>query len=334
MTATIDRARLDQLAKVLVAIGPERAAAIIQTFPEEIVPDIADAIVRVPPLEDDEVTSILGQVVESMQAPAAPSGDVRYAVGVVERAFGTDRAHEVRQVIEPSHKPFGFLTATDPELAARALSREPTGVTALALASLDPSHAAPILKHLDEELQDELHLRIATIAPIGEELYDLVEHDVRERIGPRIQADGVEEIPGFDVVVGILGRVSKKAEKRVLEHITQKDEALAARIRESLFRFEDLAKLDNRIIQEILKSIDTTDLSFALYSADEAIRERFMSNLSSRARENLEEEIDYLNNPPAREIKAAQKRIVDTVSALEESGAISIDRGGDDDDDE
>lgn len=334
MTTTIDRARLDQLAKVLVAIGPERAAAIIQTFPEEIVPDIADAIVRVPPLEDDDVTSILGQVVESMQTPATPSGDVRYAVGVIERAFGTERAQQVRRVIEPSQKPFGFLTATDPEIAARALGREPTGVAALALASLNPSHAAPILKHLDEELQDELHLRIATLAPISEELYDLVEDDLRRRVGPRIQADGIEEIPGFDVVVGILGKVSKKAEKRVLEHISHKDEALAARIRESLFRFEDLARLDNRVIQEILKSVDTTDLSFALYSADETIRERFMSNLSSRARENLEEEIDYLNNPPARDIKAAQKRIVDTVSALEESGAISIDRGGDDDDDE
>jgi len=334
MPATIDRPRLDQLAKVLVAIGPDRAAAIMQTFPEEIIPEIADAIVRVPPLEDDEIKSILGQVVESMQTPMAPSGDVKYAVGLVERAFGSDRAHQVREVIEPSRKPFGFLTATAPEIAARALSREPVGVAALALASLSPAHAAPILKQLDEELQDELHLRIATIAPISEDLYNLVEIDLRERIGPRIQADGIEEIPGFDVVVGILGRVSKKAEKRVLEHISQKDEGLAARIRESLFRFDDLARLDNRIIQEILKSVDTTDLSYALYSADEAIRERFMSNLSSRARENLEEEIDYLNNPPAREIKAAQKRIVDTVGALEESGAISIDRGGDDDDDE
>lgn len=334
MTTTIGRARLDQLAKVLVAIGPERAAAIIQTFPPEIVPDIADAMVRVPDLDEDDVTTVLGQVIESLTTPATPRGDLRYAVGVVERAFGPDRAQQVRAAIDPTHKPFGFLTSPAPEIAARALAREPLGLVALALGSLDPAHAARILKFVDPARQGELHLRIATLAPISEELYNEVEADMRRRIGPRIQPEGVEEIPGFDVVVGILGQVSKKAEKRVLEHITERDENLATRIRESLFRFDDVAGLDNRVIQEILKSVDMTDLSMALYSADDTIRERFMSNLSSRARENLEEEIDYLNNPPAGDIKTAQKRVVETVNALEESGAISIDRGGDDDDDE
>lgn len=334
MMATATRSRLDQLAKVLVALGPERAAAIMQTFPEDIVPQIADAIVRVPALEEEDITGVLAQVIDSMTTPAAPSGDMRYAVGVVERAFGADKAQEIKRAIDPSGKPFGFLAASKPEIVARALAREPIGLVALALGSLEPADAAAILKHVDEENQAELHMRIAILAPISEDLYNEVELDMRERIAPRVRAEGVEEIPGFDVVVEILGQVSKKAEKRVLEHIAERDEKLAARIRESLFIFDDLASLDNRVIQEILKSVDTTDLSFALYSADDAIRERFMSNLSSRARENLEEEIDYLTNPPAKEIKAAQKRIVETVNSLEESGAITIDRGGADDDDE
>ncbi len=326
--------KLDQLAKVLVALGRDRAAAIIQTFPEHMLPSIAEAMTRVPDLGDEDVTHLLREVLEDLQAPATPTGDLDYTVAVIERAFGAEKASEVREAIDPVRKPFGFLAAADPALAARAISREPVGVLALALASLEPPVAAKILKFFDEEAQAELHMRIATIAPVHEELFTAVERDMRERVTPRVQPEGLEEIPGLDVVVEILGQVSKKVEKRVLEQIAERDEDLATRIRESLFVFEDIAVLDNRAIQEILKVVDTTDLSYALYPADETIRDKFMSNLSTRARENLAEEIEFLRNPAGGEIRAAQKRIVASVRSLEESGAISIDRGGDDDDDD
>ncbi len=329
--------RIEELAKVLVALGRDRAAAILQTFPEELLPEIADAMVRVPELEEEEVTSTLQNVLTGLEEETSPAGDLRYAIDVIATAFGPEKSEEVKEAIDPRGKPFGFLIEAEPELAARAISREPIGTLALALASLDPMIAARILKYFDEEAQAELHMRIATIAPINTQLYEIVERDMRERITPRIKPEGLEEIPGLEVVVEILGQVSKKVEKRVLEQIAERDEELAAQIKESLFVFDDIALLDNRAIQEILKSVDTSDLSFALYPAGEELRNKFMDNLSTRARENLAEEIEFLRNPAGGEIKGAQKRIVATVRTLEESGAITIERGGggdDDDDDE
>jgi flagellar motor switch protein FliG len=328
--------RVEQLAKVLVALGRDRAAAILQTFPEEMLPDIADAMTRVPELEDTDVTTTLQDVLDGLDEEPTRAGDMKYAMDVIETAFGSEKSAEVRDAIDPSRKPFGFLLEAEPELAARAISREPIGSLALALASLDATIAAKILKHFDEDAQAELHMRIATLAPINGELFNAVELDMRTRITPRIKPEGLEEIPGLDVVVEILGQVSKKVEKRVLEQIAERDEELAARIKESLFVFDDIAVLDNRAIQEILKSVDTSDLSLALYPAAEDLREKFMSNLSTRARENLAEEIEFLRNPAGGDIKAAQKRIVANVRTLEEAGSITIERGGggDDDDDE
>ena len=334
MTVTATPGGLDQLAKVLVAIGRERAAAIIQTFPEDVLPQIAEAMVRVPDLGEEDVATILKDVLQSLAIPTTPSGDLKYTVDVIERAFGADKASAVKDAIDPTAKPFGFLAGVDPEMAARAISREPKAALALALASLEPATSARLLKHFDADSQAELHMRIATIAPVSEELYRSVELDMRRRITPRIKVEGLEEIPGLEVVVEILGQVSKKVEKQVLEQISERDAELATKIRESLFIFEDVAMLDNRAIQEVLKSVDTNDLSMALHPAAESIRERFMSNLSTRARENLAEEIEFLRNPTPADIKAAQKRIVAGVRELEESGAITIDRGGDDDDDD
>lgn len=326
--------RIDQLARVLVALGRDRAAAILQTFPEEMLPSIAEAMTRVPELEEGDVAATLQEVLQKMSEPEPHNGDLKYAVDVIERAFGTAKAMEVKEALNPSRRPFGFLLDADPELAARAIRREPIGSLTLALASLDPAASARILKHLDEDMQAELHMRIATIAPVSEALFQAVERDMRQRLTSLVQPEGLSEIPGIEVVVEILGQVSKAVEKRVLEQIAERDEDLALLIKESLFVFDDIAVLDNRAIQEILKSVDTTDLSMALYPADEAVKDRFMSNLSTRARENLAEEIEFLRNPSNGDIKAAQKRIVASVRALEESGAITIERGGGDDDDE
>lgn len=333
-TPAVENTRIDQIARVLVALGRERAAAILQTFPEEMLTEIAGAMTRVPELEEGEVASTLQEVLEKMHEPEAANGDLRFALSVVERAFGEEKALEVKEALNPARRPFGFLLDADPELAARAVSREPIGSLTLALASLDPSAAAKILKHMDDDLQADLHMRIATIAPVNEALFQAIEKDMRRRLSGLVQPEGLAEIAGIDVVVEILGQVPKAVEKRVLEQIAERDEDLALQIKESLFVFDDIAVLDNRAIQEILKSVDTTDLSMALYPADEAVKDRFMSNLSTRARENLAEEIEFLRNPAGGDIKAAQKRIVASVRALEESGAITIERGGGDDDDE
>lgn len=334
MAAVVQNERIGQLARVLVALGRDRAAAIIQTFPEEMLPAIADAMTRVPELDEEEVKATLNGILDQMSEPELHFGDIRYAVDVIDRAFGPEKALEVKRALDPARRPFGFLLDADPELAARAISREPIGSLTLALASLDAAAAARILKYMDEDVQADLHMRIATIAPVSEALFNAVEHDMRERITALVQPEGLSEIPGIDVVVEILGQVSKSVEKRVLEKIAERDEDLALQIKESLFVFDDIAVLDNRAIQEILKTVDTTDLSMALYPADEAVKDRFMSNLSTRARENLAEEIEFLRNPAGGDIKAAQKRIVASVRALEESGAITIERGGGDDDDE
>ncbi len=334
MAVVAQNERIGKLARVLVALGRDRAAAIIQTFPEEMLPTIADAMTRVPELDDDEVRSTLNGILEQMAEPESHLGDLRYAVDVIDKAFGPEKAQEVKQALDPSRRPFGFLLDANPELAARAIGREPIGSLTLALASLDAGAAARILKHMDEDVQADLHMRIATIAPVSEALFNAVEQDMRDRITALVQPEGLSEIPGIEVVVEILGQVSKSVEKRVLEKIAERDEDLALQIKESLFVFDDIAVLDNRAIQEILKSVDTTDLSMALYPAGDDVKDRFMSNLSTRARENLAEEIEFLRNPASGDIKAAQKRIVASVRALEDSGAITIERGGGDDDDE
>ena len=134
-------------------------------------------------------------------------------------------------------------------------------------------------------------------------------------------------IEGLSVLVGILNRGSRETEKDVLESIELSDPDLAGRIRDALFIFDDVARLDDRAIQQLLKSVDSRDLSVAMKGAGETVTACILRNLSERARENLVEEIEFLKGLRQTEIEEARTRIVRAVRTLEEAGTITIERG-------
>src|SRR5438045_7033403 len=98
-----------------------------------------------------------------------------------------------------------------------------------------------------------------------------------------------------------------------------------------MFVFDDVARLDDRSIQQVLKGVDSKDLATALKGAGAEVTDTIMRNLSERARTNLQEEIEFLKNVRASDISDARSKIVKTVRTLEEEGTIQINRGGADD---
>jgi flagellar motor switch protein FliG len=81
-------------------------------------------------------------------------------------------------------------------------------------------------------------------------------------------------------------------------------------------------------MQRILRDVNKSDLALALKGAPEHLKERVYANLSERARENLKEEIDILGPQLAKNVYISQRKIVDAVRSLEESGEIVISGGG------
>jgi flagellar motor switch protein FliG len=103
---------------------------------------------------------------------------------------------------------------------------------------------------------------------------------------------------------------------------------LAEEIRLLLFTFEDIAKLEDRSIQMILKEVDQKDLAIALRGVSDEVKARMFGNMSERGAEMLREEIEFQPPQRRRVIEEAQGRIVAIVRRLEEAGAVVITRGG------
>ena len=105
---------------------------------------------------------------------------------------------------------------------------------------------------------------------------------------------------------------------------------LAEEIRKLMFVFEDIANLDSMAVQRFIREVDTKDLAIALKASNEEVKEVILRNMSSRMRETIETDIQYLHNIRMRDVEEAQQKIVGVIRQLEESGEIVIARGKDD----
>lgn len=321
-------ANRQKAAAVLVALGPERASSLLRTLDEADVSKLAAEVAALGALPAQDQSLLLQDVAQEIVGRRMiATGGPAYAKDLLARVLGEERASQLSsRLAAPARQPFTWLAAAEPVVAARALAPEPPATLALALAHLEPDAAAAILVELPADLQGEVATRVAALERVHPEVLAEVDTDLEQRLRPLLE-ERTTRIEGLSVLVGILNRGSRETEKQVLESIELTDPELASRIRDALFIFDDIARLDDRAIQQLLKSVDSKDLAVAMKGAGETVTACILRNLSERARENLLEEIEFLKGLRQTEIDEARTRVVRAVRVLEEAGTITIERG-------
>lgn len=315
-------------AAALVAMGPERAAALLRNFDPEEIEALAGEIASVGTLPAEEINRILREIAEEVVGRRlAAEGGLRYAQEVLERVMGPEKAREIVERIDPVRvRPFNYLAMGDPDVVARVLAAEPPASVALALAHIDTDAAARILVKMPPEVSADVAIRLAALEYVHPDVVAEVDADFSRRLLPMLTTQ-LRPVPGIETLVGVLNRTSRETERALLEAIEAQQPELAMRIRDALFVFDDIVRLDDRAIQQVLRSVDTRELAVALKGAGEEVRDAILRNLSERARENLLEEIEFLKGVRPSDIREAQTQIVRTIRALEEAGTITIERG-------
>ena len=133
---------------------------------------------------------------------------------------------------------------------------------------------------------------------------------------------------GVSSLVEILNRVDRATEKQILESLSEKDPQLAEQVKNLMFVFEDIIQLDDRSVQQVLREIDTKELSLALKGVGEEVAAKIFKNMSKRAASMLQEEMEFMGTVRLRDVEGAQQRIVNIIRLLEDQGEIIIARGG------
>jgi flagellar motor switch protein FliG len=192
---------------------------------------------------------------------------------------------------------------------------------------MDPRHSGPILALLPAAMQGGIAHRIAVLDRPNREALAIVESVIAKQVqGEFSQAH--RRFGGKKQVAEILNEIDKETWQEILDEMREIDDECANEVKNLMFVFEDLMSLDDRCIQEILKEIDSKELTLALKGATQEIKNKVFKNMSKRAALGVQEDMEYMGAVRLQDVQDAQARIVEVVRSLEEAGTIVLGKGG------
>jgi flagellar motor switch protein FliG len=324
---------LRKAAVLLVQMGRDRSAKVLAQLRDSEVEELSSEIVRLGMVDQDIADEVLAEFQELVVLSGRTrQGGLEFARQMLEASVGADRADEILGRLSASlaDVPFSFLQDADPRQVLSFLQDEHPQTTALILAHLPASQASQILSGLAPEQQSDVAHRIALMDRTSPEIIREVESTLERKLSAVLQPSDLSTVGGLQPLVDIINRTDRSTERLILEGLEGRSPELADQVRSQMFMFEDVVALEDRAVQLVLRQVEGGDLATALKGVRADVREKIMSNMSERARENLADEIDMLGSVRLRTVEEAQAKILQAVRTLEASGQIMVRRGDDD----
>jgi flagellar motor switch protein FliG len=318
---------------LMMLLGEDEASEILKNLTPKEVQHLGAAMYSVQGLSQDAVNAVLDEFLTTMKEQTSLGlGAGNYIRNVLTKALGDDKAQSVLSRITPasSDRPIEILDWMDARSISELIVDEHPQIIALVISYLESALGADVLMLLPEDAQPEVIARIATLQTVQPEALRELE-EVMQRKFKSNTSLRASQVGGVKAAGNIMNFTQQNSEARIMKVIGKNDKDLMQAIMESMFVFENLIMSDEKSLQVLLRSVNTEDLVLALKGADEQLREKLFSCMSSRAAANIMDEMDALGPVRLTEVQEAQKAIINVARRLSDEGTIVLaGRGGDD----
>jgi len=320
----VSSSNMRKAAILLTSLPEEEAALVMSRLKPKQIEAVSIEIARLDHVTGDELESAIYEFADANpNALVSASGGLDRAKALVQKALGKeagDTLDNVQQTIEAL--PFGFLKKIDPQNLVTFVNDEHPQTIALILCHLPPAYGAQVIAALPVDRQLSVIERIAAMGQTNPEVIREVEAGLESRM-ESLTGQSYENAGGAPTVAEILNVTDRATERNLLENLAQENPDLVDEIRRLMFIFEDIGKLGDKDVQTVLKNVESSQWAVALKGASAELKEKILGNMSQRAAQILQEEMEYAGPVRVSEVEAVQQQIVDIIRRLEDAGQLS-----------
>ncbi|MGA7800080.1 MAG: flagellar motor switch protein FliG [Gammaproteobacteria bacterium] len=316
----------ERAAILLMSLGEQDAAEVLRHMGPKEVQKVGAAMANMANISRVQVSAVLEEFVETVETQTSLGvGSDEYVRKVLVDALGEDKAGSLIDRILLGHNTKGLeaLKWMDARAVAEIIRLEHPQIMAIVLSYLDSDHAADVIGHLSPRVRADVLLRIATLDGIQpsalQELDEIMEKQFSGKDNVKSSSVG-----GVKAAANILNFVDSALEGEIVEALKEVDGDLGQSIQELMFVFDNLAEVDDRGIQALLREVSSENLIIALKGADEALREKVFKNMSKRAAEMLRDDLEAKGPVRLSEVEGAQKEILAIARRMAEAGEIVL----------
>jgi flagellar motor switch protein FliG len=330
--AARDFSGAERAAVLMMLVGEEEAAAILQKLDPEEVQVLGKAMFAVADVGEPQVVGVLDDFVAKARDRTDIGFDRRPQIEkMMTSALGSDKAVSVLARITPPEQvcAIDLLDWMEPNEIAGLIEDENPQIAAVLLANLDPGLAADVFQLLPETVQPDILHRIAKLGPVTPDAIAFLRDVLSSRMSPG-QTQSSMSLGGTKEAAKIIGASRRSTEQRVLGKLNKMDKETAKAIEEEMFIFDHLMALDDKGMSTLLRSVETDLLVLALKGVDERGRAKMLGCMSSRAADGIRDEIEARGPVRMSEVLEAQKSILVVARQMAKEGTLMMGGGGDD----
>ncbi len=316
-----------------MSLGEEGASKILAEMQEREIQSIGNYMSAMGEVELSTVDEVSREFYNSMAAGGGGLGisGLDFLKTTLMRALDPAKATEIlNNITSPGEDMGGGLDTVrmlEPKVVANFLSNEHPQTAAIVLAHLETGMAATTLREMPEESRMEIVYRLATLERVSPQVLRELDEALQSEFRTSGAVSG-SKMGGVEAAAEIMGTIDRATETSILSAMDEVDPDLANDIRNLLFTYEDILKIDDHGVQMILKEISQEDLLISLKTASDELTDKIFSNMSERASTMLKEDLEAMGLTKITEVERAQQKIVSVVKRLEEEGRLVVGGGG------
>ncbi|MBU2925298.1 flagellar motor switch protein FliG [Colwellia sp. 4_MG-2023] len=322
----------EKAAILLLSLSEEDAAQILKHLEPKQVQQVGTVMAAMEDFTQEKITAVHKQFIHDIQNFSTigfQSEDfVRKALTA---ALGEDKAGNLidQIIMGGASKGLDSLKWMDSKQVANIIRNEHPQIQTIVLSYLAPEQSAEIMSQFTDKVRLDLMMRIANLEEVQpaalQELNEIMEKQFAGQAGAQAAKMG-----GLKAAADIMNYLDTNVEGTLMDSMRENDEEMSQQIQDLMFIFENLADVDDRGMQAILREVEQDALMKAIKGADEALREKFLSNMSKRAAEMLVDDLDAMGPVRISEVEVAQKEILAVARRLSDAGEIMLGGGGGD----
>lgn len=318
---------------LLLTLGEKEAAEVLKHLGARDVQAVGSAMAALTAVSREQVEQVIDKLDEDFSSHTSLGvGTEDYIRKMLTNALGETKAGGLidRILLGRSSKGLESLKWMESRSIAEMINQEHPQIIALVLAHLEPEQAAEVVAYLPARVRSDALMRIATLDGVQPNALNELDQIMERQFSGNTKKLKSASVGGLKAAAAILNSMESAREAEVMSAIRSHDSALSGRIEELMFVFDDLAGLDDRGMQSLLREVPSTQLTTALKGAEPAIREKIFANMSKRAADMLRDDLEVTGPVRVSDVDAAQKEILVIARRLADAGQINLSGGGDD----
>ena len=321
---------VEKAAILLLSLSEEDAAQILKHLEPKQVQKLGTEMAKVDDMTQTKITAVHKHFIEEIQNYSTIGFQSQdFVKRALTAAVGEDKAANlIDQILMGSGaKGLDSLKWMDSKQVASIIRNEHPQIQTIVLSYLEPEQSAEILAQFPEKVRLDLLMRIANLEEVQpaalQELNEIMEKQFAGQAGTQAAKMG-----GLKSAANIMNYLDTAIEGQLMDAIREQDEEMSQQIQDLMFVFDNLVDVDDKGIQAILREVQQDALLKAIKGADEELKDKIMRNMSKRAAEMLNDDLEALGPVRISEVETAQKEILSVARRLSDSGEIMLGGGG------